>query len=496
MKDQADVRQQMLAYLKSVPPGTRIAIFGLTSRLLVLQSFTSDPEVLKAVMTQGIAKASPLLDDAVGGGGVQNSQADDMEDNGGDPSTVANLRQFEAQTETFQLQLRAQFTLDALNDLARYLAGIPGRKNLIWFSGSFPVNILPDITGTLPDPFAAMASSEDEFRETVTLLARSQVAVYPIDARGLFNSPVFDASTNRNYGGATGNARMRQDQTKFFTNTNEEHNTMQAMADATGGRAFVDTNGLTKAVATAIDEGSNFYTLTYTPPDYAPDGKFRKIKVEVDHQGINLAYRRGYYADPPGLAPGGSHSTIPDAAVANAGGTTSQQTLHAAMMRGAPLPTEILLKVAVSPSGPATQTEDKVAPGNMPDEKTKGPFRRYDVGYAISPSDILFRKTSDGKVHADFDLIVFVFNPNGALVNSLSAPVRIAANLDDVKKAAAHGLLYNLQVSAPARGEYFFRIAVRDLQRERYGAVEVATSQVRNLPPATVPTAAPATPAK
>ena len=280
---------------------------------------------------------------------------------------------------------------------------------------------------------------------------------------------------------------MNQDQTKFFTDTSEEHNTMQAMAEATGGRAFVDTNGLTKAVATAIDDGSNFYTLTYTPVNYSADGKLHKIKVVVDRQGVNLAYRRGYYADPPGVAPGGSRSGVPDAAVANPSGSTSKQTLHAVMMRGAPLPTEILLKVAVAPSGPPTQTEDKVAPGNVPTDKTKGPFRRYDIDYAISPSDISFRKTGDGKVHADLDLIVFVFNPEGTLINSVSAPIRIAANLDDMKQATAHGLLYNLQVSVPAKGEYFFRIAVRDLQRERYGAVEVATSQVRNLPPTAAP---------
>ncbi len=85
--------------------------------------------------------------------------------------------------ESFQPQLRARYTLDAHNLLARDLSNLPGRKNLIWFSGSFPISILPD--PSLKDPFAVMASSEDEFKETVDLLVLSQVAVYPIDARGL-----------------------------------------------------------------------------------------------------------------------------------------------------------------------------------------------------------------------------------------------------------------------------------------------------------------------
>ena len=188
MRDQAYVRQQLLAYLKSTPPGTRVAIFGLSTRLFILQGFTSDPELLKTVIEKGLAKGSPLLDDQVGGGGVQNSVADNFEDMGGDPTLVANLRDFEAITQSFQLELRAKYTLDAMNQIARYLSAIPGRKNLIWFSGSFPIDVLPDTSGAQANPFIAVASSEEEFRETVALLARSQVAVYPVDARGLTNS--------------------------------------------------------------------------------------------------------------------------------------------------------------------------------------------------------------------------------------------------------------------------------------------------------------------
>jgi VWFA-related protein len=481
LRDQSFVRQQLLAYLKTILPGTRIAIFGLTSRLIVLQSFTADPEVLKAVLSKKLGKASPVLDDAVGGGGIQNSMADDLEDNGADAVVVANLRQFEAQTQSFQLQLRAKYTLDAMNEIAHYLAGIPGRKNLIWFSGSFPVNILPDTTGTLPDPFAVMASSEDEFRETVNLLARSQVAVYPIDARGLFNSPVFDASTTRNYSGPKGTARMNQDQNKFFNDTAEEQGTMRAMAEATGGRAFINTNGLTHAVADAIDEGSNFYTITYSPADYQPDGKLHKIKVDVTQPGVNLAYRHGYYADRPASISPSPNAPVQDAAVANPAGPNSSELMRIAMTRGTPLPTEILIKVAVFPTAPATQTEDKVAEGNVLAPKAKGPYRRYDVSYAISPPDIAFLPTDGGKVRADFELLVIVFDPDGAVVNSASERIHVNAPRDEVIKAAAHGIRYGLQIDAPAKGEYFFRIAVHDINLDHYGAVEVASSGVSKL---------------
>jgi len=491
LKDQMFVRQQLLAYLNAEPPGTRIAIFGLTTQLLMLQGFTSDPALLKAVASAKPGKTSPLLDDSVGGGGIQGSVADDLEDSGADPTIVANLRQFDAQTQSFQLQLRAKYTLDAMSQLARYLSSIPGRKNLIWFSGSFPISILPDTTGTLPDPFAVMADSEQQFRDTVNLLARSQVAVYPIDARGLFNSQVFSAATSRNYTGSP--ARMQQDLNKFSSDTASEHSTMQEMADATGGHAFYNTNGLAQAVAAAITDGSNFYTLTYTPTNSERNGKLRKIKVQLARQGVNLAYRHGYYADdpdkgPPSLEGQPGHSAVVDAAVTSAT-PNAMQGLRGAMMRGSPTPTEILMKVAVLPAAPPAQTEDTPAPGNLLTEKVHGPFRRYVVSYAINPSDITFIRAADGKIHANFELAVFVFNPDGSLVNRITNSLHIGSTLDEIKQNVTKGIQYRQEISAPAKGEYFLRIIVHDLTRDRFGAVEVATSEVKNLPP---PAAAPA----
>jgi VWFA-related protein len=493
LKDQMFVHQQLLAFLNAVPPGTRIAIFGLTTKLIMLQGFTSDPAILKAVASSKKGSASALLDDPVGGGGIQNSVADTMEDSGADATVVANLRQFDAQMQSFQLQLRAKYTLDAMSELGRYLSGIPGRKNLIWFSGSFPITILPDTTGNLPDPFAAMADSEQEFRDTVNLLARSQVAVYPIDARGLFNSQVFSASTTRNYSGNP--ARMRQDLQKFSSDTASEHSTMQEMADATGGRAFVNTNGLAQAVATAISEGSNFYTLTYTPSDLVRDGKFRKIKVQLAQKGLNLSYRHGYYADDPEKSPPSQEGKPPKAAgitdAAVAGEPTAFQSLRAAISRGSPTPTEILFKVSVRPVGPPGQTEDNPAPGNVLEGKTHGPFRRYIINYAVSPSDITFLRGSDGIVRAGFELATFVFNPDGVLLNMVNNPIQVAAPLDDIKKAAANGIQYHQEISVPVKGEYFLRIVVHDIPRNRFGAVELATSSVKNLPPAPTPATAP-----
>lgn len=271
MIDQAYVRYQLKQYLNHAQPGVRIAIFSLTTRLDLLQGFTSDPEVLKAFINNKLPNASPLLEDQVGNGGEQETLADKLSRFGNattqQSDLIAKIRQLEAEQQSFKIQLRTHYTLDAMNQLARYLSGIPGRKNLIWFSGSFPLNIMPD--GDLTDPFAVMGSSEEEFRETTNLLTLSQVAVYPVDARGLTTSPVFNAATSGEKYSKRPSSWV-QDQEKFLQQTAEEHMTMDQMAQATGGHAFYNTNGLSQAVAKAIDSGSTTTPSPTRPP--TPNG--------------------------------------------------------------------------------------------------------------------------------------------------------------------------------------------------------------------------------
>ncbi len=198
LTDQQYVRQQLLDFLKHEPAGTSVAVFGLSTQLVLLQGFTSDPNLLRQVLEKQTGKGSILLDNVVGGEGATDSLADSLAasqppaqpgsgiDNTGPNlnDVIGNLRTFEDINTSFQLSLRIRYTLDGLNELARYLSNIPGRKNLIWFSGSFPLNVLPSGDDST-DPFAAVVNSEQEYRETTELLTKSQVAVYPIDARGL-----------------------------------------------------------------------------------------------------------------------------------------------------------------------------------------------------------------------------------------------------------------------------------------------------------------------
>ena len=63
-------RQQLMDYLNKAAPGTRIAIFAISTQLVMLQGFSSDPEVLKAALTSkaGAPQPSSILTNSMYGG--------------------------------------------------------------------------------------------------------------------------------------------------------------------------------------------------------------------------------------------------------------------------------------------------------------------------------------------------------------------------------------------------------------------------------------------
>ncbi len=500
--DQVYARTQIKQYIQNANPTNRIAIFGLTgSRLVILQGFTTDPAVLKAAIdNKKAAKASPLLADDIGNGtqGRTVSQVFEEATFGADAaSTLAALRQFDATQQAFDQQLRVKYTLDALNQLARSLAGIPGRKNLLWFSGAFPIRINPDFDpaipggsrSVLPDPFAVVADSESEFHETIGLLARAQVAVYPIDVRGVISSTTNTATNPNHLYAIEGPNVAIHDENQFQEKIVDEHSTMQQLADGTGGRAFINTNDLTHAVAKSVEEGANYYTITYSPSDTNWNGGFRKVQVDLQQTGLTLAYRRGYYADNPN-SPASKDDTP---AVAAAKAVHLLDPMQAAMIHGGPLPTQIAMKVRVLPASLAS--DSNLAPNNVLNPKLKfdGPYRRYAIDYAASPREIVFTKSPDGRYQTDIEFQTYVYDQDGSLFNVIED--RKHGNLppDAYADTMHHGVLWHQEVSVPLKGDFYLRIGVRDLTSNRVASVEVPVAAVKNLPPQTTPASSPST---
>jgi len=488
LADQAYARGQVLQFLKSMKPGTRMAIFVMTRQLHLLQGFTSNPELLKAALdNKHSASLSSLLDSPVSGGLAGDSTLSDSfsEAVGNDPSfdqVVASLQQLEAEQAAFLLTIRAQYTLDAMNQMARYLSGLAGRKNLLWFSGSFPLDLMPD--GDLPDPFAAMGDSEDEFRETVTLMGRSHVAVYPVDARGLMANPVMNAeNSGKKYTNDPKN--MQKDNSKFFDQTVSEHSTMALMAEKTGGKAYYNTNGLKQAVDDAILSGSNYYSLSYVPHSHRWDGNYHSISIKLADSALvkeklKLTYRVGYYADDPEGPPVRKPKEVPLLATSTPEPpplTRRETAMQAAMQYGAPQPTELVMKVLVQPKG--NKPEDNAAEDNELVPNIHGPYLRYTVDYAADARNIEFIANPDGTFKAVVEFVIVVYDDQGRVVNTSNRTA--VANVDLAHRAAMikSGMHFHQEISVPAKGPFWLRIGIHDRTSDRLGSVEVNLEQVK-----------------
>ena len=460
-RDQVYVRAQMLKYLKTIPPNTRVAIFTLASQLRMLQGVTTDSTQLLAAlnMTKG-TQQSPLLPSD-----TENESNDhfvdflQQEDMGGSPATrdlaavnpVQVAKQFMADTAAFQTQQRIGLTLEAMQQLARYLEGVPGRKNVIWFSGSFPTGIFGD--PDLPDPMNIASSFEEEIRKTTDLLASGQLALYPIAAEGLVSDAVYQAN-GKEISEKRPSLAMR-DQLKQMhageTSRDLNHTAMEDLAKDTGGQAYYNTNGLGGALARVVNNGSRYYSLTYSPTNTVMDGKFRRIQVKLVTTKATLAYRRGYFADDL-TTPGKK----PDA-----------DPLVPLLGRNMPDYTQILLKVLVQPLSPQP-------PANVPhigsNTDLKGPVTRYGVDFAIALGDLKLDPATDGSRHGAVEIGLVAYDQGGKPLNLVVTKGDVSLPPNEYAKVLKGGLQIHKEIDVP-QGKIYLRTGIYDLNSSNAGTL-------------------------
>jgi VWFA-related protein len=251
LPDQMYLRLQLSKFVKTLPRAQPIAIFERHGdNAVLLQDFTTDPILLQAA----VARALPRI--------------------------LLTGREYRSDTDT-------------LRQIGAYLSQVPGRKNVLWFSGGSTAYLLdglaalsapaPSATSsspgaaaaTPPTPFATPSIGEGsgELREVYDELEAARVAIYPIDARAL----TFE-----------GDAAMGPQQAE-----------MNDIARATGGEAFFNMNGLARIASHIVSTDSSSYTLTYSPRNFHYDNKWHRIRITLKDSSLHLSYRRGYFADKP-----------------------------------------------------------------------------------------------------------------------------------------------------------------------------------------------------
>lgn len=473
-RDQSYVHSQMLKYLKTIPPGTHVAIFTLASRLRMLQGVTTDSSELLAVLNgaQAGPHQSPLLPSNAEAAANQRL-IDFMIENSASPvpqtsaqaavDPINAMKQFLADSAAFQTEQRIGITLQAMQQLARYLSGVPGRKNVIWFSGSFPVNIFPD--PDVPDPFTVTRAFQDDIQRTADLLTAGQVSLYPIAAEGLAPDAAYEAN-GKEIGEKRPSLAM-QDQVQQLqageVTRDLNHRSMDELAKETGGQAFYNTNGLNDALTRVVNNGTRYYSLAYTPSNPKMDGKYRRIQVKLLKGKDTLAYRRGYYAD--------------DLATALAAGQ-KPDTDPLLMLMGRNLPdyTQILYKIRVLPSDPQPPADAARIGSNM---ELKGPFTRYGVDFAISPRDLKLDPTPEGARHGNIEIVLLAYDREGKPLNFVVTKGDV--NLDPKLYASVQqvGLQIHKEIDVP-REYVYLRTGIYDLRSNTAGTLGVPLTDAVN----------------
>src|ERR1019366_6409638 len=286
--DMVFARDQVAKFLNQLQPQDRVALYVLADQVVVLHDFTSDASSLLRALNKSSSTDSARLTE---------SEAADIPSDvpGGEwwNEVIDNAHQ---RVADFANSERAVETAKAIQAIANHLAALPGRKNLIWVSASFPFQIGADALNFVPVSLglpAQLRSFSPEIVEAAEALNNANMAIYPVDARGLIAPPMTVSQR-----GPRDNRRGGYTLRPPSSPAPQNFDTMNVLAERTGGRAFYNTNDLKTAVRQAIDDSRVTYVLGYYPSHDQWNGEFREIQIASKQPGLRLRFRRGYFAIP------------------------------------------------------------------------------------------------------------------------------------------------------------------------------------------------------
>ena len=261
--DQIRAQRAALKFVKSqITASDLVAVMTYATSLNVVQDFTSDRDTLEKVIRGLTARDIGMANGSTG---------DDSEaDNG------AAFTQDDSEFNIFNTDRQ----LAALESAVKMLGSLPEKKALVYFASG--------MTRTGID-------NQAQLRATVNSAIRSNVTFYPVDARGLVaTAPLGDATQGSPGGqGMYSGSSQRTAQANFQA----QQETLHTLAADTGGKALLDNNDLSLGIVQAQQDTSSYYILGYYSSNAATDGRYRRIKVQVNrNQNARLDYRTGYFA--------------------------------------------------------------------------------------------------------------------------------------------------------------------------------------------------------
>jgi VWFA-related protein len=425
--DQAYARQQLIKFLHTLTPNDRVALYTLGRDLRILHDFTDDPLSLLDALVRHAPHTGPEL-----------ALSNPVPANTGDREIDYFLDSANQTVADFEIIDRVRTTLDSLQAIARRVAAIPGRKNLVWISGGFPLDIGMDqmpLGGN-----AERRSFSDDVEQAARAVTAAQLAIYPVDARGPIANPRYSSSalTPKDIRlPAPGLSRAMED-------VLDTQATMETLAQRTGGRAYYNTNDLTRAIRGAMNDATVTYLLGYYPTHNAWDGTFHVLKVRVRRADVQVRHRQGYFA----------FATPPRA----------EQTRRAALFDAAKTPLDA--------------TGIAVTARLAPDVPAKGSLRLLLV---IEPRHLTFEEKA-GYWAGAVDVLLVQQAARGTNVTTTTETMRLNYARQGFQEVMTRGLMMVKDLNRAAAA-YKLRVVVRDVASGNVGSVSIRTDTIQPLRP-------------
>jgi VWFA-related protein len=271
-------------------PNTYIGVFALNQRLALLQQYTNDVSLLNRAVDRAKSGAYPKFAkdieaevtslNRLGSGGpsgfspIRPGSAEERGPDVADQIFAPVERAMAAMTIAILSSQAGNLSIDALHQLIRAQAQLPGRKTIIYFSEGL---ILPP---EQPELFRAVISDAN----------RSNIAFYTVDASGL--DTMSSVKTDR----LTMLAIYREGGPAATPNNYKEN--LRFLAEDTGGFSIANTNDLKSPLRRVMEEVRAHYEVAYAPTSSNYDGHFRTIEIRARRPGLRLQSRQGYFALP------------------------------------------------------------------------------------------------------------------------------------------------------------------------------------------------------
>ncbi len=335
LADRQLAKKEFLHYLRGMPANERVAVFALGDSLALLHDFSQNSAVLLETINKNANRVSPEAE-------ASSAAPPSSQSLSGDRTITDQWDSFLAQSSQpyidYAETVRATRTAAALETIAAHLQGISGRKTLIWISGGFPIQLglhgspytasqsangrdssrparqgrpgsgpatgntaTAKVSGSTSSNSNSSASNspaagvpgaglsfESDVARAIRALNEADVAVYPVDARGVTTPAPFQAD-RASYG-------KRNKPPKAAGAADYNYETLDTLAEETGGRAFHHLNDLHTAMEEAASDARVSYSLAFYFSGESLDNSYHRLEVSVRRPGVNVRYRPGYVA--------------------------------------------------------------------------------------------------------------------------------------------------------------------------------------------------------